>query len=269
MNRYFVLVMSVLALLLAACQPIQPEGPSAAPAGGSAASTGGTELVGTQWLLTTINGEATLADVSVTALFDAEGNVGGTGGCNNYGGPYTVDGANLTIGPNLFSTMMACEDAIMAQEGAYLLALTSIATYAIEGETLTLSGADGAALLVFQVQSQGLGDVSLIVTGFNNGNQAVVSPLLDTEITINFAADGSVSGNAGCNNFMGSYTTDGNTIAIGPLATTRMMCEEEIMQQEMQFIAALESSATYSVRGTMFETRTADDAMAINAIPAE
>jgi heat shock protein HslJ len=103
------------------------------------------------------------------------------------------------------------------------------------------------------------------VTGYNNGNEAVVSVVIGTELTAVFGEDGSLSGSAGCNNMTGSYTTQDNTIQIGPIATTRMMCVEPegVMEQEAQYTAALMSAATYSVRGDQLEMRTADDAMAV------
>lgn len=267
MSRKIVALLFVVALLATACQPIHPE--SAPSAGGEAASAGGSDLIGTQWILTTLNGAPLVAGTTVTAQFDDQGRISGTGGCNSYSGSYTVDGSALTIGPNLISTMMACvAEGVMEQEAAYLAALPTVASYAVDGDTLTLSGADGSAVLVFQAQGNALAGVNWIVTGYNNGAEAVVSPMVGTEITLAFSADGSVSGNAGCNNYMGSYTLDGDKITIGPLATTRKMCAEDVMQQEALYIKALESSATWSVT-QILTTRNADDAMAINAAPAE
>lgn len=48
-----------------------------------------------------------------------------------------------------------------------------------------------------------------------------------------------VSGQAGCNRFMGTYHISANQIAFSPLATTRMACEEAVMQQENTFLKAL------------------------------
>ncbi len=63
-----------------------------------------------------------MAGVDVTAVFDTRGKLSGNGGCNNYNGPYTVDGEKIKIGP-LASTKMTCEQAVMDQESAYLAAL--------------------------------------------------------------------------------------------------------------------------------------------------
>ena len=77
--------------------------------------------------------------------------------------------------------------------------------------------------------------------------------LLRTEITALFE-DGELTGSAGCNTYKGTYTiTAGageNEIEIGPLATTRMACQEKIMDQEARYLSALEAAETYIIEGT-------------------
>lgn len=89
--------------------------------------------------------------------------------------------------------------------------------------------------------------------------------LAGTELTVAFGADGRVTGSAGCNTFMGGYKQEDGTITIGPLASTRKLCAEPagVMEQEAQFLAALESAATYQLDGDMLHLRTADDALAV------
>ena len=59
-----------------------------------------------------------------------------------------VSALALSIGP-LASTKMACEQAVSVQEDTYLATLGKVASYAIEGGTLTLSDESGAMLLSF------------------------------------------------------------------------------------------------------------------------
>jgi len=49
-----------------------------------------------------------------------------------------------------------------------------------------------------------------------------------------------VAGQGGCNRFGGRYTFDGNAIKIGPLASTRMACEPEVMDAEQAWFQMLE-----------------------------
>jgi len=73
-----------------------------------------------------------------------------------------------------------------------------------------------------------------------------------SEITALFA-NGQVSGSAGCNTYQGTYRSTRaagrNTVEIGPLATTRMMCDEALMDQEGLYLAALEAATQYTIEG--------------------
>ena len=99
------------------------------------------------------------------------------------------------------------------------------------------------------------------MTAYNNGKQAVVSGVADTEVTAVFGADGQLSGSAGCNRYNAPYTVDGDKITIGAPATTRMMCPQPIMEQEAQYLAAIQLAATYNVQGTRLDLRSAEDAL--------
>ena len=95
-------VLCLAALALAAC-------------GGDDDEAAGASLEGTQWTLS--GGIDDVPDDAVPTLMLDDGSASGSGGCNNFSGPYEVDGDSLTIGP-LAGTMMACEEAKMAVEAA-------------------------------------------------------------------------------------------------------------------------------------------------------
>ena len=206
-------------------------------------------LEGTTWVL----GEgsdlgAPLGDVVVSARFE-DGKVTGQSGCNSYNGSYELDGQNLTIGPDLASTQMACGDAETAVETAYLARLPKVASYSIEGETLTLADGDDKALLEYEA-SVGAQAIlgSWTVTSYYSGN-AITSVLADATLTAEFT-ENRVNGNAGCNTFMGPTAVEGETIKIGPLASTRKACEsEELSKQETDYLAALELATSFAVTG--------------------
>lgn len=127
---------AVVLLALAACV-----GPGMAGAGDAAES-----LAGTAWTLQELNGRAAIPATGgalPTLSFAAgEARASGNGGCNQFGGPYTQQGASLRFGP-LVSTRRACVDeAANAQETAYLRALESVTRHAATAEVLTLYAGD-------------------------------------------------------------------------------------------------------------------------------
>jgi heat shock protein HslJ len=57
--------------------------------------------------------------------------------------------------------------------------------------------------------------------------------------SLTFDAGGNVSGSTGCNRVSGTYAVDGAALTFGPLATTRMACQEDLMTQEAAVLDAL------------------------------
>lgn len=296
MKKKFGLIMAVLATLaalVAACTPTggEPESIAAEPTQPAAGNTTQTDadlektdemeaggLEGVRWVMVSFLNAAgetvnAMAGTEVTAEFDTEGRVGGNSGCNTYFASYTVDGNTLTIG-QAGSTMMACEPAeLMQQEAEYLAALTSAATFSIEGDQLLIANAAGATAATFRATMPvGLTGTNWTATAYNTGTQAVTSLMMGTTINAVFTEDGKMNGSAGCNNYMTTYTLDGQNITIQPPATTRKLCPEPagIMEQEAAFVTMLPQAATYSISGNNLELRTADGALiaSFTAAPA-
>jgi heat shock protein HslJ len=65
-----------------------------------------------------------------------------------------------------------------------------------------------------------------------------------TEMYVQFDTGGQVGGNAGCNQFFGSYELLDEKLAVGPLGATRMACPEPAMSFEITFLELLQSSTT-------------------------
>lgn len=82
--------------------------------------------------------------------------------------------------------------------------------------------------------------------------------LEDVEVTAVFSREsdtgpGELNGFAGCNSYFGSFETDGNSLTIGALVSTKMACEEGIMDQEAQYLSALAAADSYSIEGSQLE----------------
>jgi Heat shock protein len=56
--------------------------------------------------------------------------------------------------------------------------------------------------------------------------------MANSKATLAFPEAGKVAGNGSCNRFTGKAEVNGNAIKLGPLASTRMMCQGEAATQE-------------------------------------
>ncbi|UCG25952.1 MAG: META domain-containing protein, partial [Chloroflexota bacterium] len=243
------------------------DGSSAGDAGAAETATAGDSLAGTTWTLTELNGQPLLPTTEITAQFNDDGTVGGSSGCNNYNAAYEADGTNINIQASPAAmTLMACPELVMEQETAYLAALDAAETFEINGDELVLYDADGNPVAQFSAVSQDLAGTSWDVISYNNGRGGVTSLIIGTEITADFGEDGQLTGNAGCNDYFGPYEAVEGDISMGPFGTTRKVCPEPegVMEQEAEYLAALETAATYTVDGMTMNMRTADGATVAN-----
>jgi putative lipoprotein len=121
-------------------------GDAASP--GPAASAGSpgdpAALVGPTWVAEDIRNRGVMDYVQSHITFTADDQAHGSGGCNNFTGRYTLDGATLHLGP-LASTNKACPPAIMNQEASFYEALGQTRGYRFENGLLFPAGRAGLA----------------------------------------------------------------------------------------------------------------------------
>jgi len=234
----------------------------------TACSSAPESLASTQWQLVDIGGTPPVPGSVATIQFDDSGGVNGTTGCNSYSGPYETQGAELQMGP-FRSTLIGCEGPLATQESAFFAVLERTTSYGIDGDTLTLLNTDSATIATFSRISADLPGTSWDVTSYNTGSEAVRSLIIGTEITLAFEEDGTVVGNASCNDYNGTYSLDGERITIGPLAITQKACTapEGIMEQEAQYLAALQNAEVWARSNTRLELRDTGGALQVQADP--
>jgi heat shock protein HslJ len=236
----------------------------------TAGGTGGT-IDGTSWALKTYDVSGTATQVPAGTRVDAkfaDGKVSGFSGCNIYNAPVTISGATIKVG-NAATTMMACEPDKTALEQAYLANLAKAATFTATKDTLTMFDSAGKSILVYSAAAANPLEGSWDVTGYNNGKQAVTSPVAGSTLTAIFTAD-QVSGSAGCNTYSGPYTLNGTTLKIGPLASTMKACADQaVNDQEQQFLAALQASTTYDQTGNILTLKAAGGENQVTLVPAQ
>jgi heat shock protein HslJ len=103
-------------------------------------------LDGTSWVLVGYGLAAPLPGTQITANFE-DGQVGGSSGCNSYGGSYEVKGESITV-TEIFVTEMACMDpeGVMEQEQTYLQYLSGATTFRVSEGQLQMTRPDGETL---------------------------------------------------------------------------------------------------------------------------
>ena len=112
-------------------------------------------LDGMTWTLTTfIDGETAtslLADTEITLAFEDD-QATGSGGCNSYGGSYTLERGELHIGPVAITEMYCMTpEGVTEQETRYTSILADVTLFEWDADRLTLKTADGRGL-VFTAQ---------------------------------------------------------------------------------------------------------------------
>ena len=194
------------------------------------------------------------------------GELGGSAGCNRYFGGYELDGEKIRFTSQMGSTQMACVPAVTEQEQRYLALLPQATSWSVENDHLTLMGEDSKPLLELAVaEPTPLEDIEWQASGINNGKGGVQTTA-NTHLTTAVFSDGTISGSTGCNRYNGSYDIKGERIVFGPAAATRKFCAEPegIMEQEQQFLAALEMASTFQVTPGKLELRDENGSLQIS-----
>ena len=191
--------------------------------------------------------------VEAGLTFNEDGTITGTSGCNGLGGDYTVEGDQITFG-EFVSTLMACDDPIMAQEEAAHKVMTGTAAYKIEGDTLTITKDDMVLVLTRGTQEAVPPSASSSATLTGKWtltsyriSDVLASPVADAEAYLTFNEDGTLTGTSGCNEFGGSYTVEGDQITFKEIVSTLMLCDEPLMGQEETMQQVLTDTATYQL----------------------
>lgn len=181
----------------------------AGPGGASRSTVEAADLVGTWTIDETFSGP----EQPFIAIVD-DGTWIGSDGCNRVQGTWELGDAGAlttTAGP---STLMACD-------GAQLPLAMALATYVqLSGDTLTISSSrDSTVTTLVRSTDPAVGIVDSPV------GQWVESDDMDAPF-LTISADGTLSGNDGCNNLFGEWAlADDGAVQLGPLGSTRKFCE--------------------------------------------
>ncbi len=125
-----------------------------------------------------------------------------------------------------------------------------------------------------------LGDTSWKVTTYRLPSGSMTNTW-KTDVTISFAADGALTGSAGCNDYQGTWAVsgpydefesgvpdanDGQELILESLAWTEIACEDEaIMEQETEILDLLLQGARWALIRESFHLRDADGSFLFEA----
>ena len=211
---------------------------------------GATDLDGRTFVATAADGHELVPGSIVSIDFDGT-HVGGTGGCNSFGGStWSLAGGRLVV-TGLGMTEMACDPpALMAQDEWFASFLGAGPLVALDGDTLTLTGGDASLVLT----DRALTDPDRELTGTSwqldslIAGDAVSSVPLEVERTPTLVVgDGQVEVDAGCNTGSGPITVGDGTIEFGPLTTTLILCDGAVGAVETHVLAVLQGTAEYVI----------------------
>lgn len=256
-----------VAVLAAGCgdanEPAETStGPAATAPGGSgpgASAPGeapaGTSLDGRRFDAVTLAGRRPVARSGAGIAFE-RGEIAVATGCNGMGGTYEVADGRLRTG-DLLQTQMACEPPLMRQEEAFRALLESTPRVTLAGETLTLTAADGSES-VFKESDRPRGPRPIAGTSWvletisDSGPDGTASnvPAGVKPPTLLIRGDGTVALFAGCNRGGGrAVVRDDGFVDFGPIALTRMACEQAASQVEATVTAILDGRVAAAFTG--------------------
>jgi heat shock protein HslJ len=111
-------------------------------------------LANTSWQLVSFDDVTpVVAGSVVTITFGDDMRVSGSGGCNSYGGRYSINEGAIVFS-EVISTLMACVDeTIGAQEGSFFFGLEKATTYEISADELVIYYGDGAKMTFTRIEN--------------------------------------------------------------------------------------------------------------------
>jgi heat shock protein HslJ len=225
-------------------------------------------LNGSTWRLLSLAGLGHSPIVATTLRFEDKFTLRGFDGCNSYRGSYRSVGSTLQLSSEIMSTMAACPEPVERQARAFKKALQGTISFVTDNKILQLQDSNAQVIAIFEAASLTLAGTSWDVVAYNNAKQAVVSVLLNSHINVLFGNDDQLAGNAGCNRYFASYQETSGYIVIGQPAATRRFCAEQeaIMQQEQDYLAALQSGQRFQLDGDRLTLRTQEGAIAVSLL---
>ena len=241
--------------------------PLAAACGGERAGGSGTvaadgPVTGVRWSVdgVTVDGTVHRAPPGAHVTIGRDGRAEGSFGCNRFSARAAVDGDRIRLSDTT-ATEMACETEPMAVERALARTLADGSLRArVAGERLTLTTDDGDTIRLTRDDEK---DAALHGTKWT-----ITSPDTGGRAHLTFDGEkGTVSGRLGCNDVNARATVRDGHITVGAPSTTRMMCEDSLMDAEKTLLRLFDGRLSYGVDHRSL-TLTSENGTSVRAVAA-
>ena len=196
----------------------------------------------TSWELSKIQQKDKILSIpkgtNITINFSKDG-INGHSAVNKYFGNYKISNDNISIS-GIGATEMAGSQELMNIERKFFDILQSSPKISYDKETLTLSNNKGE-IWTFKVLTL---EKKLHNTDWRLINMAGKNMKLqmknEEQITLSFT-ENEINGNAGINNYFGSYKISNDNISIQGIGATEMAGPDNLMRIEGEYLALLEN----------------------------
>ncbi|MPZ00279.1 MAG: META domain-containing protein [Actinophytocola sp.] len=207
----------------------------------------GQEFVSTE--VTEAGQQRPLVNDTTIRLKFADGGITINAGCNTLFGDARLDAGTLVV-ENMGGTEMGCAKPLMRQDEWLKEFFTSNPSWQRDGDTLTLTSGDTTITLVERrvaEPDQSLRDTRWQLDTIIDGSTAS-SAAGDMRAFLMFADDGTVRGNAGCNQLSARYQRDGDQLSFSQIVTTRKACGQPHDRIEQSVLTVLEGSPRVEIK---------------------
>lgn len=195
------------------------------------------QLTETSWVLTEMNGTVPLSTVRpVTLVFGMDGTLHGEGPVNLYSGLWRAEGVSGLSVQNIATTLMlGADDGINAFESRYFAILQNASSYRMDATGLVITASDGTTLTYVVNVADLLRGTTWSLAG--NAN-----------VTLTIQSDGSVSGQAPVNTYLGTAAFSANNgLVLSGIVSTKMSGTPEQMREETAYLASLRAVTGYNL----------------------
>ena len=182
-------------------------------------------LVGTEWLLTSLDGEELVSKTEIT-LEIGEEIARGSSGCNFYGNDVDkMEDGSIVMPGGSDMTTIGCSGDKRRQESRYLRLFDDTEAYRVEGDLLEMMNGEGRTTLRFQKEVQWRSDPARLVgTSWVLRSIDGQEPEQGSVPTVRFGSGEEVFWYDGCQNFEGEYFVTENDLTVPGFGVTGGDC---------------------------------------------